>query len=491
MGRLVCAVCVASSASCAQLAGIDETTKDPGAVELSFQRLSIGATIVTAPLDLTGQTASWVVDDAAEPTGLRSVAGAASADGTWTAEIGAEAAAAPRVEFTLPELPQPIRRRFDFPNRTVLGVFGVFEHPNPKPADMTETITLQMQYEAGAFAGEGIQVFTLGSWNIRGIAEVPAVGVPQIGPVALAYSSFGSLVGRPLEKLTASDAVLVLRYQAGTNNLTGVYEQPPFDQSGTDVVMGTFSTVAHDQTLDATIDLVDLNRRYGTVRPAVVVPPSMVWTRRAAPGFQSGNDLGPLLQAAVPAATDTKIAASYGNPFTANHDWRTVLTWSTQANRSVVPPGQTLAVTLSAAMLQRAFPSPGLALTLPAGLPQLITLDGTALTSDGQMIRAPTRAVTVTFATDIPLNTFYQLQVFDIVPNMAATALEPRTVFLVAGIEPKFVLPPDLFVVGHNYALRAITVQGGHPRIDQGDLQTRELPFAVSLADSGVFQVMP
>lgn len=489
MGRLGCAVCIAGVAGCAQLAGIDETTKDPGTVALSFNRLSIGATLVTTPLDLTGQTADWLVADPAEPTGLRAVAATQAAVDTWTADIGD--ASAPSVEFTLPDIPTPIRRQFDFPNRTVLGQFAIFEHPDPVPADPAATITLQMTYEAGLYQGEGIQIFTLGSWNIRGIAEVPAPNTtPQIGPVALAFSSFGSLVGRPLEKLTAADSVLVLRYAVGTNDLTGFYEQPPFDQTGTDTVMGTFTPVAQDQTLDATIDPADATRRYTTVRPAVGAP-SLAWDLRAAPGFASGNNLGPLLQAASPLATDTKIAAAFGNPFTAQHDWRTVLTWSTQATRTVTPPGQALPVTLFAGMFQRDFPTPGLQLKLPAGLPQLITLDGTALSSDGILVPQPIRAVTLTFATDVPSNTFYQAQVFDLVPNMGNTALEIHNAYITQGLQPTFVIPPDVFQAGHYYAVRALSIQGGHPNVGQGDLQTRELPLAVSFVDSGVFQVMP
>jgi len=491
MGRLVSAVCVASVAGCAQLVGIDETTKDPGTVELSFQRLSIGATLVTTPLDMTAQTADWLVADPAEPTGLRAVTATQSAVDTWTADIGLGDAAAPSADFTLPDLPTPLRRQFDFPNRSVLGLFAIFEHPNPVPADPAATITLQMTYEAGLFQGEGIQIFTLGSWNIRGIAEVPLPGTTaQIGPVALAFSSFGSLVGRPLEKLTADDSVLVLRYAVGTNQLTGFYEQPPFDQTGTDTVMGTFAPVAQDQTLDAVIDPADATRRYTTVRPAVGAP-SLAWDLRAAPGFASGNNLGPLLQAATPLATDTKITAAFGNPFTAQHDWRSVLTWSTQASRTVTPPGQALPVTLFAGMFQRDFPTPGLQLKLPAGLPQLITLDGTALSSDGVLVQQPIRAVTLTFATDVPSNTFYQAQVFDLLPNMGNTALEIHNAYIAVGIQPTFIIPPDVFQAGHYYAVRALSFQGGHPNIAQGDLQTRELPLAISFVDSGVFQVMP
>jgi hypothetical protein len=469
---------------CAQLFGLDETDKDPDfGVSLAWQRNSIGATVVAAPQDLTGRTATYLVADDAEPTGLARVIADQPAADLWTADLRG----LPAVQFDLPDFPAPLARQFEFASKDVVGLFNVFEHPNPTPGDPNAMLTVQVALEA-PYNNEGLQLFTLGSWNLRGL-EPPLVGSLAIAPPPFTFGSMSSLTGRPHEALTTADAVVALRYVG--NDLTGFAEIPAFNQTATDTLVGTMAPNPKDQMLDIRVDQANVAQRYTAVRPAMANL-SMSWSLRAAPGYATANDLGPLLNAAgVGPADPTSITVPFGNPFAATHDWKTTLRWATQQSRTTVPPGQTLPVTLLARMEEVHLPSPALELKLPAGLPELISFDATPLSIDGIAIPTPTRAVRISFVTNPAANTFYQVQLLDLVPNMAMTELDRVVVYAVAGSEPRFTLPPEVFVTGHYYAIRAISVQGGHPGIADGDLTQRELPFAQAFMDSGVFQVTP
>jgi hypothetical protein len=142
-------------------------------------------------------------------------------------------------------------------------------------------------------------------------------------------------------------------------------------------------------------------------------------------------------------------------------------------------------------MSERAVLAPGLEMKLPAGLPSKIAIGAVSLETDGAMLPRPTRAVEVTFMTDVPTNTLYQLQLLKLVPNAGNTALVTELKLSAAGAAPRFVLPPDLFEPNALYTLRAGAVQGGFPGIATADLTQRELPLASAFLDSGVVLVMP
>ncbi|HEU0031070.1 MAG TPA: hypothetical protein VFQ53_10595 [Kofleriaceae bacterium] len=468
---------------CAQLAGIDETSGTGRAgVSLSFERVSVGASVSRAPLDLTGRTATFLVPDAADPTGLARVAATQDGVDRWTAEIFD---ATPSVVFDLPDFPDPLTRMLAFDSRDLLGDFVVLEHPNATPAPDAASLTVQVALDT-PYNGEGLQIFTLGSWNQRGL-EAPVLGAGAIGPLTFAMTSMTSLTGRPHEAITSADSVVVLRYIG--NQLNGALEATPFDQTGNDMITGTINPVPADRMLDIRVNQAQAVTRYSTARPAVTNI-SFSWALRAAPGADLNVDLGPLLNAATVGTDPQTITAMYGNPFAAK--WKTILTWSTSASRSVVPTGQTLPIGLSAQMFQREVePGAGAMLDLPAGFPQLITIGTTPLSADNTTIPVPTSAVEVSFVTDRPTNTFYQAQLFEIVPNADATALVLKPVVFASAAEPKFVFPPELFQPGKTYTIRAVSVVGGFPNAAAGDLRTRAMPFALSLLDSGVFQVMP
>lgn len=471
---------------CAQLAGIDETSSGgpagPG-VNLTVERVSIGGTVVTGPQDVTGLTAAWLLPDVSAPGGLLPITATVEPPNTWHANINP---ATPAVQFTLPDTPAPLQRIYDLGQANMLASFPVLEHPNavaaPADAMLAVTVTLDVPYN-----GEGLQLFAIGPWVVRGLPG-PAIGTTALATGAFPYTAMTSQTGRPHEALTSADPVFVLRYVG--NQLVGLLDAMPFDQTGMDTITGTLTSVPLDQSLAVTVDQADVARRLSAVRPAVGAP-SMSWSLRAAPGFRYGIDAGPLLHAGGVAAADpAMISATYGNPFSTRM-WNTLLTWSTRSTRAYTPPALALPVTLSAGMFQRDEPTANLALTLPAGLPELIMLDGMSLSTDGLAIPRPTRPLEVTFVTDKPANTLYSVEVYELVPNMANTALELQRVVAAFALEARFALPVELFTPGSYYTIRAISHQGGFPNAAQGDLATRSLPIATSFVDSGVFQVMP
>jgi hypothetical protein len=488
-----------TSAGCAQIAGIDHTSSSGrNSDTVAIQRMSIGNTVVPATLDLSGLQATYLVEDPASASGFDMVTadtGKAPHNGTWHADLPDPAT----VIFTLPDVPTPIPRLFAFPDRALLVSFGVLEHPGRSPAPDGAMLTVTAPLDVGTLATDSFRAFTVGSWTSRtfAAAELPVLGATTLGPVSYAFSTASSLSGRPdLDRLTAQDAFLILRY-SGTA-LTGVAEAPPFDQIGTDTVTTpTMTAVVADQMLDVKVAPAGLSMRYAGARPAVATL-AMNWNVVAAPGYSVANNTGPVLQSGALLPTDVGVTVKYGNPFATR--WNTMFTLATSESRvymAMGPTGTPIPVTLFAGMDQfldlsaAVAPLPGFELTLEAGLPVTISLGASPLLTDGQMIAKPTKFVEVTFETDKPTATLFNLFVFDLLPNMAATALEYHLVLVAASGEAKFELPPDIFQSGHSYTLRALCTSGGYPGIAAGDFQTRTLPLSQSFLDSAVFTVMP
>lgn len=480
---LVCAL-----TGCAQLFGLDETSGGdagplpPGQVSLTIERLSVGARNVIAPQSLTGLAASWLVADATAPGGLREV-DATAAGSTWTAELEL---AAP-VVFELPDVTPVFPRLYDLPTTTIKTLHGVMEHPNPEPAPADAMVQVSVNLDAAYTGTEGYLLYTAGAWNQIGLSPT-AVGDVVLAPAAFRYDSMTSITGRPHERLTTADAAVVLRYLG--NQLTGAVEMAPVEQTAALALTGTMAPVAIDQTLALTVDLAAAAARYATVRPAVGGIQTG-WSVRAAPGALYGNDNGPLLQAGGVLAGETTVSSTYGNPFAAR-GWPAYLTWSTFAGR-VATGRDGLQVTLNAGMYQREAPRAANDLQLPAGLPELITLDGTPLSTDGMTVPRPARAVEVTFITDRSDQTIYQLEVFEMVPSPAEapTSLVRRYALTALGVAPRFTLPASVFKPGSQYTLRAISIARGFTAVAAGDLTQREQTIAVAYLDSGMFEVAP
>jgi hypothetical protein len=496
MGRLAHATAAASLAlaGCAQIFGIDQTSAPadapgPATATVEVTRMSIGATLVTAPQDLTGLMASFEVPDATDPSGLREIAATQSAMDTWSAAFPD---ANPEVLYTLPDYPTPVPRLMSF-GRAVKVLFGVLEHPGPQPAPAGATITLNVTLTV-PYASESLQLYTAGVWtnHVLSGAELPAVGATQVtASWPFTTASVSSLTGRPLEKLTLADQPLLLRY-AG-NLLTGALIASPFDQTGADTVTGTMAQVNADQPLSIMLQPNLVAPRYAQVRPAVANL-GMAWYVDAAPGGQYGSNTGPQLNAAPIAETDPpQVSAMYGNPFS-TLGWQPLVTWTTNESRVYTPAGSMIGATLYSGMYQLGAPTAGASFTLPAGLPVTIRIGQTPLIVDGTTVTLdPAQAVDVSFDLEPGHldNTLYNANVYALVPNAANTALQYQPVLYMSATSPHFVAPRALFQAGQLYTIRAVSVEGGYPALPAGDLTQRSLPISVSYLDSGAFEVAP
>lgn len=482
-------------AGCAQLSGIQQTTgADAGTsagVSLTFDRLSIGATVVRAPQPLDPPlAASFLVVDGSDPSVVHPIAAIQSATNTWSAPISD---GAPAVSFTLPDYPTPISRQWSF-GRTMIGLFGQMEHPDRTAAPMGATVHAKVSLPAPYAATDAFQIYVVGTWAVHGLpaGELPAVGGTAIdATIGYDTTRFAAITGRPLDKIAAADALLVLRYTG--NDLTGSFAAPAFDQTGADTVSGALVANPHDKALDIHFQPAMPGQRFAATRPAVAGV-QMGWDLHAAPGYLYANNNGPTLAgAAILPADPGTLTTPYGNPFTAR-GWNTIFNWNNYETRTVTVPGPNLPVTLYAGLQELAEPAPGLALDLPAGLPLLVSLNGTPLSTDLVTVSIDqSKAIDIDFVADRMTNTFYVAQVLELVPNLptGATALVYALRYSASGLATKFKLPAGVLQSGHTYTIRAICVAGGYSAAATGDLTQRGLPFTQGYLDSGVFTVAP
>lgn len=488
--RPVFPVGVASLAlcGCAQLAGIDTASdKDRAGDTLTLQRVSIGAAVTTAPLDLTGLTASF-----RDPHTGATVAATASAPGTWSANLVDPAP----VEFTVPDVAtadQPAFPRVaSLATPAIAAAFTELNHPAPTPAPAPANLAFSVALDAPTTINDSFDLFVVGTWAERPFLtnDLPAIGGTAIGPVTIDYATaLNHSSQAQLVAITADDALLILRHANFV--LTGVTEAQPFAQTAADTVTTPAMTaVAADQMLTATVDPTSLAARFSTVRP-IVNTPAMTWSVAAAPGAADGSVDGPVLRSGNLATTDTSLTASFGNPFLAKHAWPSVFTFSASGTRPFTPPGSTVAATLSATLFQHAVPATGLTLDAAAGLANNIKLNGNVLNVDGVAIAPPTAAVQVAFDTDTANADVYTLTLIDLVANAAKTAIVRRQLIFEISDKPAFSLPAALFQAGHFYTLQISTTVGGFPDHAAGDLQTRTITYAQASVDSAVFTVTP
>lgn len=485
----MCAVLPAGTVACAQIAGIEETSSG-GRSSLAFTRASIGATVERQPLDFTGvEPAYYLVADEGSPDGLRRIPAVLGDDAaSWTATVPEGA----QVMFQLPGFPAPIWRIWDLPNRNLQGVFGVLEHPAPEPAPLDAMFTLNVTLPSPYAADERFSFVSVGTWNTRAFSdpttELPLAGATAFTPPAFAMTSASKAPGgRDYEKITTADAVMVLRYLPP--KLTGVLEAPPFDQTGNDSIAGTLTPVTDDQTLAIQLAPAAVPARYTPLRPAMSAP-AMAWSLHASPGWELGVQDGPTLHSGTVLAADSgTLSLPYGNPFIAR-DWRATFNWSTSASRNYTPTGETLAVKLVAGTRQLVDPTTASTLDLPAPIPEVVTLGDMTLSSDGSTITQPSTPVIAGLVTSGAAPSLYHLELFEILPNEANTALVQQRKLMITSTRPEFSIPPEFLEAGKRYNLRAHTVVGSFPLLADGDLTARELPIASAYMDSGVFNVV-
>lgn len=478
MSRLALFVTILSIAvpGCAQIFGLDEASP---AGTLEVTRISVGAKLVTAPEDLTGLTAEYLVPSD-DPVGFTRVP-AELVGGAWVAALDEPAP----LLFQLPDVSQYLLH--DFPHLQRKALHGPMEHPNPEPAPAGAKITVDIALDE-VYSGETIQMVAVGAWNNLNLPGI-TVDMSKMAKVTFDYTTTSSLTGRPHERITADDGVVFVRYAPMSNPQQAVaaLEATPFEQTGNDTITGALTKFALEP-VEFRVDPAAAVQRYAAVKPAPPAPlaPTLKWDIRAAPGGELGNKNGPMMIAGAIAMTDTTITAMAGNPFAAR-GWESVLSVETTLPRKFTIPGGG-EVALSSLMLDRVHPALGVEMLLAAGLPTEITLGGLALTMDGMTIPKPSAAVEVSFVADVEANTVYQAQLFKII---ATTGDRSTLVLDAAALVPRFKFPPEFFEAGAYYTLRAVAIKGGFPGLDDGDLSKRTLPIAISHHDSGVFQVTP
>ncbi|NVB82276.1 MAG: hypothetical protein HOV81_28100 [Kofleriaceae bacterium] len=491
MGRLAISLVGLALGGCAQVWGLDETTADiplPPQASLQLDRLSMGATMERRPADLTGMTATYLIEDAADPSGMRRIpATLADSNDRWTAELPEGVAAS--VEFTQPDL-TPFRRLYTFPNRTLLSLFGMYEHPGPEPAPMTAAAAVQITLPSPYVAGELLRLYAVGPWVYHDFAP-PADGATSLGPVTVPYDAANwptTNSAKPLQRITTADRVVALRYSG--NLLTAAGEVVPFDQEqGATTNISVALSPVTQTPLDVKIDPAGTAMRLGMTSPAGASV-AMAWSVVAAPPAIYANNQGPVLQSSGIAATDGgMITLPYGNPFT-GIGWRSLFTFASNKSRVYMVPPMNLPVTLYAGLNAFDEVKAGLQVEQAAGLPVLVSINKIPLTSDGlTAMLDPATPVELTLVADRTANTLYQFNVYEVAPNSAATAIELKIVYAAYGLEPTIVVPHDVFETGKSYLLRAHTIKGGFPTIADGNLQNRDLPYSVGYLDSGVFTV--
>ncbi len=487
--RLLPVTLLLAAPGCAQVFGLDETSGpgvDTSRVSLTMQRWSVGASLSKSPLDLSAEMVTFLVDDGAgnftpvpsevvEP----GVFGATIPDGT------------PAVQFTPPDQPAPFPRLWQMPARDRRGGFSVYEHPGaqepPPDAQITLTATLPTAY----VAGETFRIEAIGAWTRRSLAgtELPA---PDMGATAIStvlpYSSFTTMTSSPAARITSQDVVVFERYVA--NQLTGVYQVPPFDQTdGADAINATVMPVAANNPLTAAVMPDTYSQRYSAVRPAVTGL-AQSWSINAAPGWSIGSNTGVRLHAGSVATTDTMISTMFGNPFE-SLDWRALFQLSTSSSRTYMF-GATAAMTLSAGMFTVAEPGEDMVLDMPAGLPINIRANEVPLSTDGMAVPLDlTKAVEIDAILDKPACALHTVTLFEVA--LASDMMSVQRTIVVDTLstgEPRIALPPDRFQVDHFYYVEFRCMQGGYPDAATGDLSTVTFPYSVSRADSAVFQVV-
>jgi len=474
-----------AATGCAQIFGLDVTSSAPDAnldrTSLQLRRSSVGASVVSGKLDLTGQKADFYTDDGAG--GYTKVPGELMPIDTFTAPI---LMGTPPVGFTTPDMSSHF---WALPARQQKGNYPVFEHPDPTDAATTSAIMLNITLPTMYTATESFRLLVVGAWtqHLLAAGELPApdVGATTIAPAALPYSSFTNVVGGMTKpRIIASDVVLFLRYIG--NHLTGVY-QTQFDQTdATDPVTGNL-TALMDSGLTATIDPTGYATRYSAVRPATTGL-GMSWRVAACPGWSIGLDGGGvILNAGGSQMTDTMINAPHANPFQ-SLGWKTLMTFTTTSSRSYTY--MALPVSLGASMQQIVEPGMSASFNLPAGLPITIRANLSPLTSDGMMLGLDlTKPVSIDAIVDKMSATLWGLSLYEIEVSGMTVTRKLVTDAVTTGM-PTFKLPPELFQLGHTYVIQFRAYDGGYVNAASGDLQTVTLPISVSSLDGALFTVV-
>jgi hypothetical protein len=469
-------------AGCAQLFGLDDTKAASGA-SLQLQRVSIGSSVVTSPLDLSSQMATFWVPATGDPSILVATPAVQSATDTWTADVQG----VPFDLFTLPDLPKPLQHLWELPVANVKGAFNVFEHPNPTPPPANATEMLSVTLPSAAAVGESYYVEVIGAWTYHALAgaEIPVPPAMTIS-TSVPYASFAPMTPSPPARIAAEDTVVVLRFTGAT--LSGVY-QTAFDQSDTmDAISGTMVAVTADQKVQAPIDPNALATRYTAARPAVASL-ALSWVVSAAPGASVGAATGTQLAAGGIMMTDTMVLGLYGNPFE-SLGWPALFTVSSSESRTFMFNG--MPITLGANTRLVADAASTTMVDFAAPMPEQVDLDDNQLTVDGQSVTLdPSMPHTIKMLTENRPASVYALDLVELSATMPGGQSSETTVLHSLSSQPTFTIPPSILQSGHTYIPVVTTVASDYSGAASGDLTVRTLPAASATFTGGVFTVGP
>ena len=445
---------------------------------VEVERLSIGATLQTAPEDLTAgsDTLAFLVADSAAPGGFSRVTATQGPTGTWSAPI---ASGNPAVDFTLAQQ----RHIWAFPTRDSRSRTRTSSTQTRRRRIRRRSSRSTVTLPSAPAPTESFQVEEIGPWLAASLD--PTDPLSQL----VMTSTMSSLSGAATPAVVIpSDVVLALRYDSGTT-LTGVFQAASFaETAGTNSVSGAMTAITADQMFGATIDPVAQQTRFAAIRPAVGTP-TFSWRVTAAPYAMRNIVDGPQLEAASVATTDTAISAMYANPF-ASLGWTAQFQYSaTEVRDIMVLDG--LALELSATASSMLIPDTSMpTLDFPAALPQSISIDDQPLSTDNISVTIdPTTPAAITIVTDRQSSQMYQAILYEVVPADALTAQLSYVVEVLTTDPANLVIPSDLLVAGKTYTLWIGCFADGFAGAATGDLQTTSPPFDSAGSYSGVFTV--
>lgn len=450
---------------------------------VELQRVAIGTEVVDTPIDVTGMHAEYLLENPSQPDGFTRVPATASGS-RWTAEVSGT----PSVLYEMPGT--SVRFLVALPAPRLVIATDVLAHADPTPAPAGARFAVDCQLDRPFVTGDTLSVFTVGSWNRR-LLPSPAVDALQVSS-SFAMADMAALGGLPHAQLRATDRILVLRQTTSAtfaDRLDAVLDLPGFDQTIDSSITGALQPLVHDRSIQLQINNPAVIGRATGSKPAHNFPSSFIgFNVVASPGHSEQTALGPNLISGVSGLLDFILQATFANPFEA-HGWKSTVTYLATIPRVFQADGLNtfLAVQLGYRVVE---PEPDHLVEL-AGLPLEVFLDGQPLDVDGIQIPRPRRAVEVTFTADRPDANVYLLHVIELVPDPDAQTLRQSPVLVATGVEPRFALPPDIFVEGKRYVLRVAVGNGLFPGIAEGDLRSRSTPTALSILDGGVIEIVP
>jgi hypothetical protein len=476
-------VVLACLTGCAQIFGLDTTTAaSDGSVATpvamaEVTRISIGATVQSAPEDLTlgSDTLAFLVPDAAGSGGFTSVPATQGPTGTWSAPI---ASGNPAVDFTL----NGQRHIWAFPTRDLKIADPRLEHPNPTPADPTSALAINVTLAAAPPPTETFEVEEIGPWLAAGLAATDPLA--QI----VMTSSMSSIGGAGMANVIPSDVVLALGYNGST--LANVFQAASFTETaGANSISGAMTDVTADTTFNATIDPTSQDTRFAAVRPADSTP-VYSWQVIAAPDSMRNLLAGPQLNAAAIDTTGTALAASYANPF-ASLGWSAMLAYTASESRVATVGAMSLTLGQATTATTILVPDSSMpTLDFPAALPQTISIDNQPLSTDAMTATIdPTLPATISLVTDMQNTILYEATLYELLAASPTTEQLQYVVELLTNDPSTLQLPSDVLVAGHTYTLQITCYSDGFTGAATGDLVTSSPPFDSASSFSGVFTV--